>query len=138
MPVVGLSASDWMTIFTHIKKWVTNLLRARTERKRQSKKALRAVIKAVRQTKPYLSMLRQGGKKSIDKEEKLSMLWTNLSFELKDLSLTKLADRCNIKGSYWADPTEFDEDFLDRAGNRLKDIEKLAEESLKDLENNSN
>jgi hypothetical protein len=79
-------------------------------------------------------MLREGGEKSIEKQEELSMLWTELSFELKDLGLTKLADRCNMKGKYWADPTEFDADFLDRAGNRLSDIEELAEASLKDLE----
>lgn len=124
-----------LTILSHVKKWVTNLLRARTERKRQSKKALRAVIEAVRETKIYLRGLREGEEKSIKEEKKLSKLWTDLSFELKDLGLTKLADRCNIKGSYWADPTEFDKDFLDSAGNRLEDIEQLAEASLEALEN---
>jgi hypothetical protein len=134
MPVVGLSASEWFAIFTHVKKWVRNLSRAKNERKEESKEALRAVIKAVRETRLYLRDLREGGKKSIEKERELSMLWTNLSFDLKDLSLKKLADRCNSLGSYWADPDDFDEAFLDRAGNRLPDIEELAEASLKDLE----
>ena len=138
MPVVGLSPSEWLAIITHVKKWVANLSRAKTERKKQSNKALRAVIKAVRQTKIYLRHLRDGGKKSIEKERKLSMLWTGLSFDLSDIGLKKLADRCDSMGSYWADPAEFDEAFLNRAGNRLPDIEKLAEASLKDLENNSN
>lgn len=77
MPVVELGVSEWLTIITHIKKWVTNLLRAKSERKKQSKEALRAVIKAVRETTIYLRNLREGGKKSIDREKE------NCHFSLK-------------------------------------------------------
>jgi hypothetical protein len=64
MPVVELGVSEWLTIITHVKKWVTNLLRAKSERKKQSKEALRAVIKAVRETTIYLRILREEGQKS--------------------------------------------------------------------------
>ena len=76
MPVVELGVSEWLTIITHVKKWVTNLLRAKSERKKQSKEALRAVIRAVRETTIYLRDLREGGQKSIKKERELSLLWT--------------------------------------------------------------
>ena len=133
MPVVELGVSEWLTIITHVKKWVTNLLRAKSERKKQSKEALRAVIRAVRETTIYLRDLREGGKKSIKKERELSLLWTELSFKLDDLGLKKLANRCSLKGRYWADPAAFDKAFLNRADIRLSEIEKLAYASLKEL-----
>lgn len=133
MPVVELGVSEWLTIITHVKKWVTNLLRAKSERKKQSKEALRAVIKAVRETTIYLRNLREGGQKSIEKERDLSLLWTELSFKIEDLSLKKLANRCSLKGRYWADPAAFDKAFLYRADIRLSEIEQLAYASLKEL-----
>jgi len=134
MPAVVLSVSDWITIITHVKKWVTNLLRAKSERKKESKEALRAVIKAVRETTIYLRILREERPKSIAREKKLSLLWTELSFRLEDLRLKKLAHRCSILGRYWADPEAFTKNFLDSADiGRLLDIEKLAYASLKEL-----
>jgi len=133
MPVVALSVSEWWTIITHVKKWITNLSRAKSERKRQSKEALRAVIKAVRETTIYLRSLREGAKKSINKEKDLSLLWTELSFRVEDIGLKKLANRCSLKGRYWADPAVFDEAFLKNAAIRLSDIEILADTSLKGL-----
>jgi len=133
MPVVELGVSEWLTIITHVKKWVTNLLRAKSERKKQSKEALRAVIKAVRETTIYLRSLREGGQKSIEKERELSLLWTDLSFGLEDLGLKKLATRCSMKGRYWADPAAFNKTFLNRADIRLADIEQLAYASLKEF-----
>ena len=134
MPAVVLSVSDWITIITHVKKWVTNLLRAKSERKKESKEALRAVIKAVRETTIYLRILREERPKSIAREKKLFLLWTELSFRLEDLRLKKLAHRCSILGRYWADPEAFTKNFLDSADiGRLLDIEKLAYASLKEL-----
>jgi len=134
MQAVVLSLGEWIAIITHVKKWVTNLLRAKSERKKQSKEALRTVIKAVRETTIYLRMLREERPKSIAREKKLSLLWTELSFRLEDLGLKKLAHRCSILGRYWADPEAFTKNFLDSADiGRLLDIEKLAYASLKEL-----
>jgi hypothetical protein len=134
MSAVALSLSEWLTIVTHIKRWVTNLLRAKSERKRQSKEALRAVIKAVRESMIYLRILREGRPKSIARERKLSLLWTELSFKVEDLGLEKLSSRCSIMGRFWADPAAFAADFLNSADiRRLEDIEKIAYTSLKEL-----
>lgn len=130
MPLPGISASEILSIITHIKKWVTNLLRAKAKRKQQSKDALRAVIKAVRETTIYLRIIRETGKNSIKKERELSLLWTELSFKLEDIKLKKLAERCIILSRYWADPLDFDDSFLSKAGSRLEDIEKLTQTSL--------
>jgi hypothetical protein len=134
MSVAEVSISELLAIFTHIKKWVTNLLRAKAERKKESKKALRAVITAVRKTTLYVRNLQENSKKSVKKEEELSLLWTELSFKLEDLGLTKLSKRCYLKGRYWADPESFNEKLLERLKIRLKDIEQLAETSLKEFD----
>jgi len=134
MPVIAISAGEWLAIITHAKKWVRNLLRARSERKRASRAALRSVIRAVRETMLYMRSLREGGAQKIAAERKLSLLWTDLAFALEDLGLDKLAERCSLRGRYWADPALFDADFFDQAGHRLADIEALALESLHGLE----
>jgi hypothetical protein len=91
------------------------------------------VIGAVRETTVYLRRIREGHAKSFDKEEGLALRWTDLAFELEDLGLHRLAKRCGITGRYWADPEQLDPEFLDKAGARLEDIEKLARASLKEL-----
>jgi hypothetical protein len=134
MPAVELTIGEWLTILAHVKKWVTNLLRAKSERKRQSKEALRAVIKAVRETTIYLRILREERPKSIARERKLSLLWTELSFRIENLGLEKLANRCQVMGKYWADPSDLTKDFLKGTDvHRLSDIEKLAYASLKEM-----
>ncbi len=134
MPISEISASEFLSLITHVKKWVVNLLRAKEKRKQESKEALRAVIKAVRETTWYIAHFRKKGKQSIEKEKELALLWTELSFKLNDLGLKRLSERCDISGKYWADTSAFDKDILERAGNRLNDIEQLALASLKDLD----
>ncbi|MGB8718603.1 MAG: hypothetical protein WCD46_04785, partial [Desulfobacterales bacterium] len=100
MPVIAISAGEWLAIIIHAKKWVRNLLRARSERKRASRAALRSVIRAVRETMLYMRSLREGGAQKIAAERKLSLLWTDLAFALEDLGLDKLAERCSLRGRY--------------------------------------
>jgi hypothetical protein len=134
MPALELSASEWLTIISHVKKWVTNLLRAKEIRKRESKDALRAVINAVRETRLYLRSIREEHKKSIDKEGQLSSLWTDLSFKLDDIKLSNLCERCSMMGRYWTDPALFDDESLNTAQDRLFDIEHIAHEGLDEIE----
>ncbi len=133
MPVLELSASEWLTIITHVKKWVTNLLRAKEKRKKESKEALRTVIKATQETRLYLRDIREGGAKTIEKDGELSSLWTELSFKLDDIGLKKVGDKCIDMGRYWADPALFDDASLDSAQTRLLDIEKIAQLCLNEI-----
>jgi len=133
MSSTELSAADWLALLSHLKRWLSNLSRAGEARKQASKQALRDVIKAVRETTVYLRSQREGGEKSLDRERQLSLLWTELSFQLEDLGLHKLAKRCHITGQYWADPESLDKEFLQKAGVRLTDIERLARASLNGL-----
>jgi len=131
--MIELTSQEWLGLLTHLKKWVSNLRRASKQRKLESKSALRDVIKAVRKTTVYARSLKQNSKASLKQEGELSLLWTDLSFKLDDLGLTKLAKRCHITGIYWSDPSHLDKDFLDKAEIGLADIERLAKLNLHEL-----
>lgn len=121
-------------LIKHLKSWLTNLRRAGSERKRQSVKALRAVIIAARHTRAYVRLLNDTGKQNHEKEAKLSAMWTQLGFELKDLGLSTLAKRCDITGRYWADPGQFERDFLEKADVGLERMEQLARFMVAEIE----
>lgn len=125
--------SLWALI-KHLKSWLTNLRRAGDERKRQSIKALRAVIIAARNTRAYLRKMTDTGKQDHSEEAKLAQKWTELGFVLKDLGLGTLAKRCDITGRYWADPQQFDCEFLDKADVGLERMEQLARQMVAEIE----
>ncbi len=70
MPLSGLemSASELISVLTHVKRWISNLRRAGKERKAESRKALRSVILVVRETQIYIRHIKDGGRKSIKTE----------------------------------------------------------------------
>lgn len=98
----------------HAKSWLTNLDRASDDRKEHSVRAVRNVIIASRETAVYMRSMKDTGNQSHETEAHLSILWTELSFALQDIGITKLAKRCQIKGMHWANPNHYDEDFYKR------------------------
>ena len=124
--------SLWMLI-RHLKQWLTNLRRAGLERKQQSIKALRAVIVAARRTRTYLRKRQYHAAVDHAEEARLSEMWTLLGFDLRDLGLGKLAKRCEISGRYWADPGQFDSEFLRKADIGLARMEQLARQTLVEI-----
>ena len=120
-------------LFNHGFKWLTNLRRARNERKQASIHALRQVVTASRETAVYIRQLNENGNRNHDTERHLSLLWTELGFTLEDLSISKLAKRCQIKGKHWSEPGHYDKDFLDKADVSLDKMEKLAHELLAEI-----
>ena len=121
-------------LIRHLKRWLTNLRRAGEARRSQSIDALRAVIVAARQTQTYVRQLGNQGKADHDREAALSETWTELGFRLQDLGLRQLAKRCDIKGRYWADPEQFDPDFLNKADVGLSRMEQLARQMVAEIE----
>ncbi len=121
-------------LIRHLKQWLTNLRRAGNARKSQSIQALRAVVIAARATRVYLRELNDTAKRDHAREAKLSKMWTKLGFVLVDLGLGQLAKRCDVTGRYWADPGEFDREFLDRADVGLTRMEQLARQMVAEVE----
>jgi len=120
-------------LFNHGYKWLTNLRRAKTERKQESIQALRQVVTASRKTAVYIRELNDNGNRNHETETHLSLLWTELGFTLEDLGISKLAKRCQIKGKHWSDPGHYDKNFLDKADVSLDKMEKLAHELLAEI-----
>ena len=129
-----LTDSTLWELVKHLKQWLTNLRRAGEARKRQSIDALRAVIVAARATRVYLRRLGDSEPADHAEEARLSRRWTELGFVLKDLGLGALAKRCDVSGRYWSDPAQFDADFLERADVGLERMEKLARQTLAEVE----
>ncbi|MDH3387709.1 MAG: hypothetical protein OEN02_07365 [Gammaproteobacteria bacterium] len=125
--------SLWALI-RHLGQWLTNLRRAGRERKRQSIEALRKVIVAARSTRAYLRSIKDGAQQDHGQEARLSAMWTELGFVLKDLGLGALAKRCDITGRYWADPDQFDREFLGKADVGLARMEQLARQMVAEIE----
>jgi hypothetical protein len=129
----SLTSSLWWELFKHLRQWLVNLDRAGEKRKRESIEALRAVTLAARATRVYLRRLADTAQADHAEEARLSQMWTRLGFQLKDLGLGALAKRCDVSGRYWADPSQFDREFLDRADVGLERMEQLARRLLAEL-----
>ncbi len=125
-----LSTKLLWEILKHAKSWLTNLDRASEARKAQSIKAVRKVITASRETAVYIRSMKVTGQPNHETEAHLSVLWTELGFELQDIGIHKLAKRCQIRGKHWAEPNHYDQDFLQKADISLESMEKLANEIL--------
>jgi hypothetical protein len=82
----------------------------------------------------YMRGLGNSAERNYATENELSLLWTNLSFRLADLGLSALAKKCDIKGRHWANPGQFDDEYLDRADVKLETMEKTALLILQQLE----
>ncbi len=121
-------------LFSHGVRWLSNLGRARAERKQQSINALRKVIIASRQTAVYIRQLNDTGEIDHSTESNLAVLWTELGFALEDLQLNKLAKRCQITGKHWSNPQHFTNEFLDKADISLNKMEKMAKLILLDVQ----
>ena len=117
----------------HTSSWLANLKRASASRQLESTTALRKVVVAARKTAVYMRQIKETEQRSHEIETDLAVLWTELSFAMHDLGLIKLAKRCAIKGRQWADPSQFDQDFLDKADVGLDKIEQLANQLLAEI-----
>ena len=127
------SISLW-ELTKHAASWLSNLKRAKNTRKKESIVALRKVVIASRKTSIYLRKLKENNKRSIGDEGELSLLWTELGFELKDLGLKKLSERCSFAGKHWEDPEKSDPNLLEKADVGLERMEMLAQQMLDDIE----
>ncbi len=60
----------------------------------ESVDALRKVVNAERKTSVYMCQLKETGNRSHNTEAELAVVWTELSFALQDLGVSKLAKCC--------------------------------------------
>lgn len=128
-----LSPTSLWDLIKNASRWLVNLRRANHARQQESVNALRKVVIAARKTAVYMRQLDDTQQRHYPTEDELATLWTELSFALEDLKVTKLAKRCLINGKQWADPKQMDNDFLTKADAGLDRIEQLANQLLANL-----
>jgi hypothetical protein len=128
-----ITAISLWELIKHTTIWVVNLKRAKNARKQESVEALRKVVIAAQQTTVYVRQLRDTGQQSHKKEAELAKLWTELSFALEDLGITKLAKRCKINGMQWTDPSKMNQQFLEKADASLEKMEQIANQVLTEI-----
>ncbi|MGJ8618715.1 MAG: hypothetical protein ACSHWN_00145 [Methylophilaceae bacterium] len=125
-------AAIW-TLIKNASQWLVNLRRASKTRQKESVNALRQVVLVARKTAVYVRQLDDTQQRHYPTEVELATLWTELSFALEDLKVTKLAKRCSINGKQWADPKSMDTAFLEKADAGLERVEQLASHLLAEL-----
>ena len=128
-----VSAGLLWEIFKHARQWLANLRRASQVRKVQSKKALRSIVSAARETAVYVRQLEETGRRDHKTELQLSLKWTDLGFELEDLGIQELAEKCQIKGKHWSNPNHYDRELLKKADVSLDRMEHLAQTILREI-----
>ncbi len=80
---------------------------------------LKVASKAVRRT---LSYIRDENKRNTKIEEELSDLWADVAVAAQPFD-PDLANRCYIKGNYWANPDKWQVDKVEEAGIEIERIE---------------
>lgn len=128
-----VSAISIWELVKHTGSWISNLKRAKSARKLESIIALRKVILAARKTSVYVRQLHETGRQTHQTEAEIAVLWTELGFALEDLGIGKLAKRCRISGKHWANPSQSDLQFLEKANIGLASMEQLANELLREI-----
>ena len=128
-----ITAISLWELVKHTTIWIVNLKRASKARKQASVDALRQVLLTAQQTSIYLHQLQKTGTASPKKEAELAKLWTELSFQLDDLKVHKLAKRCLINGKKWENPDQMDADDMAKADAGMDRIEQLARGLLAEL-----
>jgi hypothetical protein len=103
-----------------VRQWFTTL-RAESilndERQaKQHREALDALLTALNETQIYLGASEPEEPLERDevKEDELARLWTHAAIILQPLS-NNLAERCLMKGNYWANPARWTRDDLQQA-----------------------
>ena len=128
-----VTAISLWELIKHGGSWISNLKRAKDARKQESKEALRKVVVASRRTAAYVRQLNDTGERSHQIESELAVLWTELSFALEDIGVDKLANKCRITGKQWAEPSQSDKVYLEKADVGLERMEQMANGLLKEL-----
>jgi len=87
---------------------VYKLMRAgKRDRDEQTDNALRALYVALTETYAYAEELRNGKANDRKREYEIAGLWNAASIPLRHVD-RRLAERCNMKGSYWMEPEVWD------------------------------
>ena len=115
-------------IIESMRQWFTSLRTASRlqdeGQMRRHREALEAILTALNETRIYLGSREQQGA-SVERDEareaELSRLWTRCAIVLQPLN-GSLAERCLMKGDYWANPARWTGSDLQRTNIGIDQI----------------
>jgi hypothetical protein len=102
-----------------------SLLKDTTRRRKlqndRGQRVVECILRAVNETKLYVAALSRGNERDGAREEELSRRWTDTAAALHGID-DDLAQRCRMKGEYWADPDRWSEQSLRKAKILLAEV----------------
>jgi hypothetical protein len=103
-----------------------NIVKNRREENSRFREALTKLSEAVTETRIILGRQRWQQVANKDKE-RLSRLWAKAGVAISEFD-RELAERCDIKGVFWADPEHWTDKQIDDANIRIVAMEKEMRE----------
>jgi hypothetical protein len=104
---------------------LTGLLKdARTKRRlmdERGQRAIEAILSAVNETRLYINFLSRSNTRDPDREQELSRLWTRAGAALRGID-NELARRALLKGEYWIDPDQWDDERVRETRIGLEEV----------------
>ena len=92
------------------------------ERKKERKEAIAALLIALTETRIHFGTQRNKKKRNRPKEEEISRLWIQASLKVQPFD-DNLANRCESKGRFWADPAGWRDDDISAASISIEAVE---------------
>ena len=103
--------------------WLIARLSGREEtRTKERSEAIAALIKALNETRIHFGTQRTKRKRNRPREEEISRLWIDAAVKVRPID-DELANRCESKGRFWADPAGFDDRDIDTATISIEAVE---------------
>jgi len=136
-----LDLSTILAALTQIRQWFESLRTHNTYRDERYQEALGSLYTALNETRIYIGWLDRGrygkalsvnnppAQRNEETEAKLSRLWTTAALKLRNID-HELAERCMLKGDYWANPEAWSEDKIKRARIQIDSVFREARKLL--------
>jgi hypothetical protein len=117
-----------LSIFKEFKDWILGIDKANLEHNKEDKIALKSIYLALSETKFYFRD-RKTIPQDRERERQISKLWFDASTELKNID-RDLAQRCFLKGDFWTDPNNWQQNDEESINISIEEMTKLSKELI--------
>ena len=107
---MDITAGSLIGMAKLIGEWIKSGVSSSSANKYDLFEALHSVQDALTVTRSCISRMNRSGERDWAKEEVISKLWNSASKDLRKVDEHALADKCSLKGYYWASPENWNND----------------------------
>jgi hypothetical protein len=104
----------FISLVPEIGGWIRGFKKKRVRLDERNRKAADALLRALNETEIYLGGVKRGQPQAPEREDTLSRAWTEAAACLHSID-ADLAQRCRLKGKFWADPDGWTVEQLEKA-----------------------